>query len=194
MQKLQLHPQLSRKNPGLLFQKPLTKFSHPVMCSFSSWWFQPIWKILQLVKLDHFPKVRDDIPKIFELPPPTGDIYKWNSPDKREYEPRKYLSCHHPVFQVSFPPSFPVRMYTPSYNFDHNTSRSIGTWYQVGTPHHERLRLEDQIGSHWVQYEYLVDLPRTVSKWWSDGPPMKKRRLDTPFYRLLGGSSQFNNI
>ncbi len=34
----------------------------------TSWWFQPIWKIL--VKLDHFPKVRG--------------------------ENKQYLSCHHP--------------------------------------------------------------------------------------------------
>ena len=129
---------------------------------------------------------------------------------------QKSVSCHHPVyynpqtnwvgfhpqnffltnqgpppsFQVSFPHTFPVRFIKPSYNFDHNTSRSIGTWYQVGTPHHERLRLEDQIGSHWVQYEYLVlerrlggILPRTVRKWWSDGPPMYWRHEVRSFGR-----------
>ena len=42
----------------------------------TSWWLnQPIWNIL--VKLDHFPRVRDENPKIFEFPPPRSNIPWW---------------------------------------------------------------------------------------------------------------------
>ena len=40
----------------------------------SSWWFQPIWRIL--VKLDHFPKVRGKHKNMFQLPPPRYNIKK----------------------------------------------------------------------------------------------------------------------
>ena len=46
----------------------MVDFSIPKPKPITSWWFQPIWKIF--VKLDHFPRVRDEKKKIFELPPP----------------------------------------------------------------------------------------------------------------------------
>ena len=42
-------------------------FSQPKNEALSSWWFQPLWKIL--VKLDHFPKVRDEHKKYLKPPP-----------------------------------------------------------------------------------------------------------------------------
>ena len=50
----------------------------------TSWWFQPIWKIF--VKLDHFPRVRD--------------------------ENKKYLSCHHPESNPTLRPTPRPRNHT----------------------------------------------------------------------------------
>ena len=72
-QKLQLHPQLSRKKSrkfhtkqdpkqDCCFKSQFTKFSHPVMCSFLVGGFNPSENIT-VAKLDHFPKVRDEIHK-----------------------------------------------------------------------------------------------------------------------------------
>ena len=48
----------------------------------TSWWFQPIWKIL--VKLDHFPRDRGETKKYFKPPPRKDLVLEASKPPKIE--------------------------------------------------------------------------------------------------------------
>ena len=92
-----------------LWQFPMAKYH---LCS--GWWFQPNLKNITVVKLDHFPNVRDENKKC--LKPPTSHLYSFHG---------FFLSC------IKIQPLMPFLEYLPSRTIVDSPIMSSYGWYWV---------------------------------------------------------------